>query len=141
VFLPVCDVKNLRLDEVITHSTQLPGGMYLGSFSFFINPDFLADLDPKDREAIMSVSGEQLSALGGRAQDESDVAGLETARAAGVNINVVAEGDPLAQEYAKLAEGIDAAWIESVADLKVDAAAALEELRAVAREYQAKLDK
>jgi TRAP-type C4-dicarboxylate transport system substrate-binding protein len=115
--------------------------MYLGSFSFFINPDFLADLDPKDREAIMSVSGEQLSALGGRAQDESDVAGLETARAAGVNINVVAEGDPLAQEYAKLAEGIDAAWIESVADLKVDAAAALEELRAVAREYQAKLDK
>ncbi|SEB17177.1 TRAP transporter substrate-binding protein [Marinobacterium iners] len=141
VFLPVCDVKNLRLDEVITHTTQLPGGMYLGSFSFFINPDFLADLDPKDRDAILKVSGEQLSALGGRAQDESDVAGLEAAKAAGVNINVVAEGAPLAQEYAQLAEGIDDTWIESVADLKVDARAALDELRAVARAYQAELDK
>lgn len=140
VFLPVCDVKNLRLDEVITHSTQLPGGMYLGSFSFFINPDFLDSLDPKDRDAILRVSGEQLSALGGRAQDQSDVAGLEAARAAGVEIKVVKEGDPLAREYAQLAEGIDEAWIESVADLKVDARAALEELRQVARTYQQQLE-
>lgn len=141
VFLPVCDVKNLRLDEVITHTTQLPGGMYLGSFSFFINPEFLDGLDPKDRDAILSVSGEQLSALGGRAQDESDVAGLAAAKAAGVNINMVAATDPLAQEYAQLANGIDTAWIESVADLKVDAAEALAELRAVAREYQQQLSK
>lgn len=141
VFLPVCDVKNLRLDEVITHTTQLPGGMYLGSFSFFINPEFLDGLDPKDRDAILSVSGEQLSALGGRAQDESDVAGLAAAKAAGVNINMVAATDPLAQEYAQLADGIDTAWIESVADLKVDAAEALAELRAVAREYQQQLSK
>jgi len=140
VFLPVCDVKNLRLDEVITHSTQLPGGMYLGSFSFFINPEFLEDLDPEDREAILSVSGEQLSALGGRAQDQSDVAGLEAARAAGVEINVVNKDDPLALEYAQLAEGIDQEWIESVADLKVDARAALEELRQVARAYQQQLE-
>jgi len=140
VFLPVCDVKNLRLDEVITHSTQLPGGMYLGSFSFFINPEFLEDLDPEDREAILSVSGEQLSALGGRAQDQSDVAGLEAARAAGVEVNVVNRDDPLAREYAQLAEGIDQKWIESVADLKVDAGAALKELRQVARAYQQQLE-
>lgn len=140
VFLPVCDVKNLRLDEVITHSTQLPGGMYLGSFSFFINPDFLEDLDPADREAILSVSGEQLSALGGRAQDQSDVAGLEAARAAGVEVNVVNKDDPLAREYAQLAEGIDQKWIESVADLKVEARAALKELRQVARAYQQQLE-
>jgi hypothetical protein len=36
---------------------------------------------------------------------------------------------------------VSAAWIESVADLKVDAAAAQGELRAVAREYQVQLDK
>lgn len=140
VFLPVCDVKNLRLDEVITHSTQLPGGMYLGSFSFFINPDFLDSLDPQDRDAILKVSGEQLSALGGRAQDQSDVAGLEAARAAGVEVNVVNRDDPLAREYAQLAEGIDQKWIESVADLKVEARAALKELRQVARAYQQQLE-
>jgi len=140
VTLPVCDVKNLRLDEVITDTTQLPGGMYLGSFSFFVNPDFLDDLDPKDRDAILNVSGEKLSALGGWAQDQSDIAGLEQARASGVRINVVAENDPLAQEYRALAEGIDEAWIDSVSDLNVDARGALEELRRVAREYESNKD-
>jgi len=137
VFLPVCDVKNLRLNEVITDSTQLPGGMYLGSFSFFINLDFMADLDPKDAEAIRKVSGEKLSALGGWAQDQSDIAGLELARESGVTINTVGVNDPLAQEYKALAEGIDEAWVESVSDLDVDARGALTELRQIAREYEA----
>lgn len=140
VFLPVCDVKNLRLNEVITDSTQLPGGMYLGSFSFFINPDFMADLDPKDAEAIRAVSGERLSALGGWAQDQSDVAGLKLARESGVRINTVGINDPLAQEYKALAEGIDEAWIESVSDLDVDARKALKELREIARGYESNQD-
>lgn len=140
VFLPVCDVKNLRLNEVITDSTQLPGGMYLGSFSFFINPDFMADLDPKDAEAIRAVSGERLSALGGWAQDQSDVAGLKLARESGVRINTVGVNDPLAQEYKALAEGIDEAWIESVSDLDVDAREALKELREIARGYESNQD-
>lgn len=137
VFLPVCDVKNLRLDEVLSDVTLLPGGMYLGSFSFFISPYFLESLSDEDREAILSVSGEKLSALGGRAQDESDIAGLEQSKAAGLNIKVVAEGDALAQEYRDLAKGIDDAWVESVSDLNVDARGALGELRTIAREYEA----
>jgi len=140
VFLPVCDIKNLRLDEVLSDVTLLPGGMYLGSFSFFISPYFLESLSDEDREAILAVSGEKLSALGGRAMDESDAAGLEQARQAGLTIKTVAEGDALAQQYRDLAQGMDNDWVDSVADLKVDAKGALDELRSVAREYQAELD-
>src|SRR5690554_2284341 len=137
VFMPVTEQKALRLTEVAPNLTLLPGGMYLGSFSMFIDPYFLEELDPKDAEAIMSVSGEKLSALAGKAWDEADMEGLEAARAAGVNIHEVSADDPMAQEFNALIKGMDQAWIDSVADRNVDAEAALAELRKIAREYEA----
>ena len=137
VFMPVTEQKALRLTEVTPNLTVLPGGMYLGSFSMFIDPYFLEELDPKDAEAIMSVSGEKLSALAGRAWDEADKEGFEAARAAGVTINNLTADSALVQEFNELIKGMDDAWIESVSDRGVDARAALEELRSIAREYEA----
>ncbi|MET4162945.1 C4-dicarboxylate ABC transporter substrate-binding protein [Marinobacterium iners] len=137
VFMPVTEQKALRLTEVAPNLTVLPGGMYLGSFSMFIDPYFLEELDPKDAEAIMSVSGEKLSALAGRAWDEADKEGFEAARAAGVTINDLTADSALVQEFNELIKGMDDAWIESVSDRGVDARAALEELRSIAREYEA----
>lgn len=137
VFMPVTEQKSLRLTEVAPNLTLLPGGMYLGSFSMFIDPYFLEDLDPKDAEAILSVSGEKLSALAGKAWDAADMEGLEAARAAGVKVHEVSADAPLAQEFNALIKGMDQAWIDSVADRNVDAAAALAELRRIAREYEA----
>ena len=137
VFMPVTEQKSLRLHEVAPNLTVLPGGMYLGSFSMFIDPYFLEELDPKDAEAIMSVSGEKLSALAGRAWDQADVEGFEAARAAGVNVKELGPNDPMTLEFRELIKGMDDAWIKSVSDRDVDAAAALEELRTIAREYEA----
>lgn len=67
VFLTLSDQKGLRLFEVAPYVTVVPNGMYSGTFSMFINPDFLASLDPRDAQAIMAVSGERLSAMAGRA--------------------------------------------------------------------------
>ena len=136
VFIPMGEQKSLRLKEVAKNVVALPGGMYLGSFAMFMNPDFLADLDAKDREAIMSVSGEKLSAMAGKAWDAGDAEGLKAAQEAGVNITMVKEGDALANEFKALTEGMDQAFLESVSDRGVDAKAALAELREVARSYK-----
>lgn len=136
VFIPMGEQKSLRLKEVAKNVVALPGGMYLGSFAMFMNPDFLADLDAKDREAIMAVSGEKLSAMAGKAWDAGDAAGLEAAKEAKVNITMVKEGDALAKEFVDLTKGMDEAFLKSVADRGVDAKAALTELREVARNYK-----
>lgn len=136
VFIPMGEQKSLRLKEVARNVIALPGGMYLGSFAMFMNPDFLADLDEKDREAIMNVSGEKLSAMAGKAWDAGDAEGLKAAQDSGVNITMVKEGDALADEFKALTEGMDQAFLESVSDRGVDAKAALAELREVARSYK-----
>lgn len=135
VFIPMSEQKTLRLNEVAKHVTALPGGMYLGSFSMFLNPDFLDSLSDKDRAAILSVSGEKLSAMAGRAWAKGDTEGYQAARDNGVLITEVTNDDPIAKEFARIATGMDEAWIESVSKRGVDARAALDELREIARGY------
>lgn len=135
VFIPMGEQKTLRLKEVARNVVALPGGMYLGSFSMFMNPEFLDGLSAKDREAVLSVSGEKLSALAGRAWDAGDDEGYKAAKEAGVNLNIVKTSDAMAKEFRDLTAGMDDAWVEHVADRDVDAKAALEELRNIARNY------
>ena len=135
--LPVGEQKGLRLAEVTNTLNMIPGGMYLGTFSMFINPDFMAELDPKDAAAIRSVSGEKLSALAGQAWEQSDVDGLAFAREKGVNVVEHDESSAFVQQFHTLAQGMDQVWIDSVADRDVDAKAALDELRTIAKEYEA----
>ncbi|WP_027855280.1 TRAP transporter substrate-binding protein [Marinobacterium litorale] len=134
-FMPVCEQKTLRLSEVATELTLLPGGMYLGSFAIFGNEDFFADLSEEDREAIMSVSGEKLSRMAGQVWDQCGTDALAASKTSGVNVKDVAENDPMAQEFNELTKGMVDAWVESVKDTGVDAEAALKELREIARNY------
>lgn len=136
VLMPMGEQKTLRLAEVAPNVTLVPGGLYLGSFSIFIDPYFLEELDPRDRQAILDVSGEKLSALAGRAWDQVDEAGYRTAREAGVNFIRIAEDDPMAVEFKALGDVFKEKWIESVADRGIDARAAIDELWTIAREYQ-----
>ena len=105
VFIPLIDQKGLRLKEVARNVVALPGGMYMGSFSIFMNPDFLDDLDPQDRQAILDVSGEKLSAMAGRAWDAGDKDGLAAAQEAGVNVIMVKPDDAFAQEFVSSDQG------------------------------------
>lgn len=136
VFIPAGEQKTLRLNEVTKQMVLLPGGMYTTSFSMFLSPDFMAGLSKADQEAIMSVSGERLSALAGRAWDAGDIEGLKVAREAGVSILEVKRGDLIDREFQEMIKGIDEDYLARVADRNVDAAAALKELREIARNYQ-----
>ncbi len=135
VFIPAGEQKTLRLNEVTKQLVLLPGGMYTMSFAMFFNPDFFADLSQADQQAIMKVSGEKLSALAGRAWDAGDIEGLKVAKKAGVSILEVQPGDPIDLEFKALIKGMDEEYLERVADRCVDAAAALKELREIARSY------
>lgn len=136
VFMPMGEQKTLRLNEVAKNVTIVPGGMYLGSFSMFISPDFMDSLSKKDRDAIMSVSGEKLSALAGRAWDHGDLEGYKAAKEAGVNIIEVKPTDPMAIQFNKMIAGMREDWIKSVADRHVDAKAAVDAMWSIARDYQ-----
>ncbi|MDP2549294.1 MULTISPECIES: TRAP transporter substrate-binding protein [unclassified Oceanobacter] len=135
IFMPMAQQKSLRLSEVTKYITIFPEGMYMGSFSMFINPDFLDSLSERDRKAIMSVSGEKLSRMAGAAWEEGDGEGFITAKADKVEINEVGAAQLLSRQFNTLITGMDKLWIDSVADRKVDAEAALAELRNTARNY------
>ncbi len=137
VFLPAQELKYSRLSEVVTDVTLFPSGMYTTAFTIFMNPDVFDDLSEADQQAILSVSGEKLSALAGRAWGNSDLAGLEDARSLGVRVKELSEDDPLTLEFKTKVEGMYDAWIESVADRPVDAKAALEDLKQIAEAYSA----
>lgn len=135
VFIPTGEQKTLRLNEVTKQLVLLPGGLYVNSFAMFLSPDFMDTLSQKDQDAIMAVSGEQLSALAGRSWDAGDVVGLQTAKDAGVDILEVKRGDPIDLEYQALIKGLDDDYLETVKDRNVDAESALKELREIARSY------
>lgn len=132
-FLPMSEQRSQRLYEVAPYVVVLPGGMYLGSFGLVINPAFLAGLSEADRQAVLSVSGEKLSAMAGRAWAEGDVAGYRAAQQHGVTVIRVAAGEPMAQEFNQLMEGVEQGWAEQARQRGVEAEQALVELRDTAR--------
>ncbi|MEL0613085.1 TRAP transporter substrate-binding protein [Marinomonas arenicola] len=128
-FLPAEQQMTLRLSEVSTDLTLFPKGLYTTAFSIVMNEDTFADLSKKDREAIMSVSGEKLSKLAGTAWGEADKEGIQAAVKDGVNVVHLSKDDPRVTDLNKVVEGMDQMWIDSVADRKIDAKAALDYFR------------
>ena len=134
IFMPMETKKSFRLKEVAPYSMIMPGGLYYGSFAFVMNTDTLDGLGEKDRAAVLSVSGEVLSRIAGKAWDEADAAGLEDAIASGNTI--VTASDDIAKQYSELVAPLETAWIEEAKAKGVDAEAALAELRDIARNYK-----
>jgi len=134
VFMPMGEKRTLRLKEVAPFTMKFPTGMYLGSFGVFINKDFLDSLSAKDRTAILTVSGEKLSAMAGRYWGEDVKIGEADARASG---NTIMEAPAsVLKEFDGLTAGMDDEWLASVKDRNVNAEKALMELREIARSYK-----
>ncbi|MDO6683179.1 TRAP transporter substrate-binding protein [Oceanobacter sp. 5_MG-2023] len=136
VFLPVLDQKYLRLSEVTSQITVIPRGLYASSFAIFASPDTLDSLSAADRQAILSVSGERLSALAGRAWEQADRNGYEAARNSGVEIHQLQPGDAMLTDMQQRLSDLPQQWVKDVADRDIDANAALDYLRQQARSYQ-----
>ncbi|MGB1091283.1 MAG: TRAP transporter substrate-binding protein [Oceanobacter sp.] len=137
-FFPVQEQRFLRLAELSKQVTVIPKGLYANSFAIFANPEFMEDLDPRDREAIMKVSGEKLSALAGKAWEDADKTGYKAAEEAGVRILRLKESDPMLKEIRKRTADLADAWMEDVKDRNVDAKGAYKYLKSQAASYKSK---
>ncbi|SEF99407.1 TRAP-type C4-dicarboxylate transport system, substrate-binding protein [Marinobacterium lutimaris] len=135
-FLPISEQKNLRLNEVAPNVTIFPGGLYLGSFSIFMNPDFLESLSAEDREAILGVSGEKLSAMAGKAWERIDAVGYKAAEEKDVHVNNIDGNSPVANSFYKAINGMKEDWVTSVSDRTDMAETAMDELWEIARDYE-----
>lgn len=133
VFMPLGEKRTLRLKEVAPFTMKFPNGMYLGSFGVFLNPDFMDSLSEKDRKAIMSVSGEKLSAMAGRFWGEDAKIGEADARKSGNNI--MDAPTTVINEFKAMTADMEEEWLKDVKGRKIDAAKALAELRSIARSY------
>ncbi|MFN0163190.1 MAG: TRAP transporter substrate-binding protein [Burkholderiales bacterium] len=136
VFMPLETQKSFRLFEVTKNVLIFPGNLYDGSFGIIINSAKLASLSEADRKALMSVSGEKLSAYAGSRWAVADEAGRAQVLSAG---NKVVNAPPaMVQALAKVAGELEADWIKRAAGKGYDPRAALDELRATARSLQKK---
>lgn len=121
-FFPSESIKSFNLDKVVKHATIFPGGFYSSAFGFFMNEEKWNKLAKQDQDAIMSVSGEALARLAGKAWDAADKGGMDALKAAGVNIQqaspafiaeVRSRTEPLANNWiqAANAKGLDGAKV------------------------------
>ncbi len=118
-FFPLESIASFKLGTVVKHATIFPGGFYSSAFGFFMNEDKWNKLSKEDQEAIMSVSGENIARIAGKAWDGADKVGLEALKKEGVQITepsadfikaVEEKSKPIIEKWlaAAKAKGIDA---------------------------------
>ncbi len=117
-FFPAESIKSFNLDKVIHYATIFPGGFYCSAFGFFMNQDKWDKLSKQDQDAIMSVSGEHLARLAGKAWDAADKVGMETMRAA--NVQIIQASPAFVAEVDKRTEPLVAQWIKSAEKEGID---------------------
>ena len=131
--LPSESIMSFKIQDLVKHTTVVPGGLYNVSFFLVMNKDRFRDLDKKDQEAIMSVSGESFAVMAGKAWDNADKSARTAAEANGNEIVVADEA--FVADVKKRTAHIEGEWIEEANKRGVDGAAALAELRAITSVY------
>lgn len=131
VFMPFETHKSFRLHEVTKNVLTIPDNLYDGSFAIIINTAKLDSLSAADRKALMSVSGEKLSAYAGSRWAAADEAGRAQAAASGNKVTVASPA--MVQALKKVTAELEADWIKRASGKGYDPKAALQELRTTAR--------
>jgi TRAP-type transport system periplasmic protein len=110
---PAESVESFKIDKVIRHGTQFPGGLYNTSFVFMMNQAKYDSLPPDVKKAVDELSGEFAARMFGKGWDKVDrrgmafmqAAGVQMARADAAFVKVVTEKtEPLVDKWAKEAE-------------------------------------
>ncbi|MEP7057418.1 MAG: TRAP transporter substrate-binding protein [Caldimonas sp.] len=133
-FFPSESIRSFNLDKVVKYATFFPGGFYSSAFGFFMNEDKWNKLPKQDQDAILSVSGEVLARLAGRAWDAADKGGIDALKAA--NVTIIEASPAFVADVRKRTEPLVQDWIKSANAKGVDGAKVFaefhEELKRVA---------
>mgnify|MGYP000607371726 CR=1 FL=1 len=131
---PLESVVSFNVQDIVKHTTLIPGGLYNFGFFLVMNRDRFDELDSKDQAAIDSVSGEALAHLAGKMWDKWDAKGLLTIVENGNT--VVKADDHFVNQIHAVAEPMEVKWIEEANSLGVDGQAALSYYRSLSIELQ-----
>ncbi len=120
-------IEVFNVEQFVGAVTELPGGIFSPTFTFFLDSAIWAQISPEDQEAIRSVSGETMARRAATMDRLNDEA----------RDRYIASGRPLIMapemfqlDMQRVWAPIETAWVESVAARGVDGAAALEFYRA-----------
>jgi TRAP-type transport system periplasmic protein len=111
---PAESVESFKIDKVVKHGTQFPGGLYNTSFVFMMNQATYDKLPADVKKVVDELSGESAARLFGKGWDKVDRRGMAYMQAAGVQMSradaafVKAVGEKtagLVDNWAKAAEG------------------------------------
>jgi TRAP-type C4-dicarboxylate transport system substrate-binding protein len=117
-FFPLESIISFKLDSVVKYATLFPGGFYGSAFGFFMNEDKWNKLSKADQDAIMSVSGEALARLAGKAWDSTDRAAMEVMKKA--NIQIQEASPELVKGVQERSKGIIEKWKKDATAKGVD---------------------
>ena len=100
-----------KLFEVLKYQTEIKGGAYNGSFYIAMNKKKFDQLSQEDREAIIKISGVELSRAAGQDWDHSSSVGKKEAADNGMNF--VEPTPELLALIEKVKQEQQAVWMES----------------------------
>jgi len=126
LIMPTGDMRTFNMLQYTDYAIAIPGKIYNGSFSLFMNLDTWNALSSTDQQAILGVSGETF-ARHAQAWDKSDRQAIDEMGRRGIE-RTTATGSFLGELRAMLAF-IDEEWIREADRRGVDGPAALEFFR------------
>lgn len=128
VFFPAETLYSFKINELTKYSFNNPDGMYTTSFAFIMNSDSYDDLADDHKACIDGIRGETLAATIGQFWDAADAEGIAASAETG---SVIVDASDEERAYFKeKTAGIEAAVLAEVESRGVDAAAALEFMKA-----------
>lgn len=131
---PLESVVSFNIQNIVKHTTLVPGGLYNFGFFLVMNKDRFNELSEEDQIAIDSVSGEALARLAGQMWDKWDAKGLDAITTNGNE--VVTANDAFIAEIKEATAPMEAKWLQDAANMGVDGEAALAEFRKLSREIE-----
>jgi TRAP-type C4-dicarboxylate transport system substrate-binding protein len=128
VFFPIETMYAFKIAELAKYSYLNPDGMYTTSFALLLNQDTYDGLSEENRKCIDDMRGVELSRQIGKVWDEADDIGRELAVSEN-GLQIIEMDEDQRAYYKEKTAGIEAAVLEEVNGLGIDAAAALEYLK------------
>jgi len=109
VLFPAESIESFRLDKIVRHRTDFPGGLYNTSFFFAINEDTWARIPKADQDILSKLSGEVLARDFGRAWDQADKSANAAMQVAGVK--TVTAPKALIEDIRARTSGLEQKWV------------------------------
>jgi TRAP-type C4-dicarboxylate transport system substrate-binding protein len=128
VLFPWEAMNSFRLNDLVKHHLEIPGGMYAATFVIVINPASFNKLSDANKAALMKASGEAGSAYFGKKWDEADGKAKADAKKMGHDISTLAP-DQLKIWKEKL-QFVEEDWLKQAKEKGFDGKKLLDDLKA-----------